>query len=177
MAITMSAAWTTSSVSGLGGDLVEFDARLGERLDHLWVDGTGRVSAGRGDDHVVPGPMGEASRRHLRAAGVVAAHEQHPRPHAGRVLDLRQCVQALGGEPLSLHHEVGADMRVGGELLVGVGDQPLYRLRGVPALMPHGEARDTGRWTSVGKDRVRGRGHGENPPGSKRAARAGISPK
>lgn len=88
---------------------------------------------------------------------------------------MRERLQSLGGEPLRQYHEVGTNVCVRGELLVGVGYEALYRLDGEPALMAHGETGDTGCETFVGKDRVRGRGHGENPLGSKRSAQAGIS--
>nr|WP_216822243.1 hypothetical protein [Streptomyces aureus] len=51
---------------------------------------------------------------------------------------MRRRVHALCGEPLGQHPQVRTDVCVRGKLLVGVGDQPLDRLHGVPALEAHG---------------------------------------
>ena len=86
---------------GLGEFAGDIDADLGHGFDGGGVDFVSGFSAARPGHTVVTGEVGEEAERHLRAAGVVGAKEQHRRPP---VVDLAfnagQGVEALAGETL-----------------------------------------------------------------------------
>ena len=83
MVMTTSAAWTISSVHGLGNSLGDVDADLGHGRDGGGVDlDAGFGAAGPGDG-AVAGEVVEPAEGHLGAAGVVDAQEQHDRGAVG----------------------------------------------------------------------------------------------
>jgi hypothetical protein len=152
MVMTMSAAWTTSSVSVRvrpGG----VDAGLGEDLRDERLHLRRGVRAGRRDGDPACGTVREEGGGELGAARVVAADEQHARqPAAGAAPDVSESVKAFRGEAFGQHDQVRAHLRGGGQQAVGVGEQRLDGLGGEAAGVPGGEAGDSGGQALVGQE-------------------------
>jgi hypothetical protein len=70
------------------------------------------------------------AHRHLGAAGVVRAQEEHDGccVRVG-VLDLGQCLEALPGEPLGQQRKEVEDGRPAGELVIRGVQKPVDRFR------------------------------------------------
>ena len=77
MVTTTSAAWTISSVHGLGNSAVMSMPDLGHGGDRGGVDLIARFRSARPGHALVTGQVVEVPQRHLRPAGVVGAEEQH----------------------------------------------------------------------------------------------------
>src|SRR5262249_37472847 len=115
----------------LGADV---DADFGHGVDRGRVDlAFGHGSAGV-DDDLIAGQALEPGGRHLGAAGVVDAQEQH-RWDGGfdASLDLGQGLQPVPGESFGEDGEEGQHRGAGEELVEAVGDESLDGLGGEDA--------------------------------------------
>ena len=125
MVTTTSAACTISSVQGLGYSLVMSMPTSAMACDGGGVDFVAGFGAARPRDRAVAGEVGEESERHLGAAGVVGAQEQHG-GFAVVVLafDPGQRVEPLAGEPFGQQRQEVGHGRAAGELVVGRVQEP-----------------------------------------------------
>jgi hypothetical protein len=160
-----SAAWTTSSVSGLGNSWLTSMPRSAS----AWM-AVGRMCPVGADpaERTWTRPAGQVlgqSSGHLGAAGVVHAHEQQLRQRLGGVAGgLRCSQQLLPGEPFDQH---GQEVRDRGDRLQGGsagGDRGLDFLAGERAGVPVGQV--------VDEAGVVGLGDGARPLGGHRELRS-----
>ena len=127
--MTTSAAWTISSVQGLGNSFGDVDADLGHGRDGGRVDLEAGFGAAGPGDGTVAGESLEPAERHLGAAGVVDAEEQHDgQAVVGLALDLGEGLEALAGEPFGHEREEVVELGSVGELVVAGGQEQLDRL-------------------------------------------------
>ena len=90
------------------------------------VDLDAGFGSARPGDGLLAGEVGEEAERHLGAAGVVGAQEQHGGLAVGDLaLDPGQRVEALTGEAFGQQRQEVGDGRAGGELVVGGVQEPL----------------------------------------------------
>ena len=114
---------------GLGVLAGDVDVAFGHGLDRGGVDFVARFGAAGPGDRGVAGVVLEEAHRHLGAAGVVGAQEQHGGfAVMGQPFDLGQGVQALPGEAFGQQRQEVGDGGVGGELLVEGVQEPFDRL-------------------------------------------------
>ena len=124
--MTTSAACTISSVQGLGNSLGDVDADLGHRLHGGRVDLVAGFGSARPGDGLLTGEVVEEPERHLGAAGVVGAQEQHGGLGVGDLaLDAGQRGEPLAGPTFGQQRQEVGNRCPAGELVVGGVQEPL----------------------------------------------------